>query len=113
VGSRGADDTRSGRAAANENLFRRINERVEELSGDGDELPLVCECSLPDCVARVAGVTAREYEAVRRHPDRFFVAPGHERTDIETVVEARPGYIVVEKRGSAGDVARGDDPRSA
>jgi hypothetical protein len=92
-------DARAERAAENEDLFRRINERVEELSRGLDSLTLVCECADPSCVARLPDVPAAEYEEVRRHSDRFFVAPGHERAEFETVIDVRAGYLVVAKHG--------------
>lgn len=99
---------RERRAAENENLFRRINERVEELSRGVDVLSLICECWRADCTQRLTGVPAAHYVDVRAHPDRFFVLPGHERQEIEDVVEERPGYLVVAKRGVAGEIARDD-----
>lgn len=99
------------RAAENENLFRRINERVEELADGHDVLPIVCECADADCSDRLS-VPRRDYERIRAHAERFFVAPGHEAGDVESVVEEQPGWIVVAKRGEAGEVAREGDPRS-
>jgi len=40
---------RAQRAADNENLFRRVNERVEELSSGLRTLTLVCECADTGC----------------------------------------------------------------
>jgi hypothetical protein len=108
----GAVNTRAERAAENESLFRRINERVEELSQGLDELSIVCECADAGCVERIGGVPTGEYEAVRAHADRFFVVRGHERRDVEAVVDERPLYLIVSKQGPAGDVARAEDPRS-
>jgi hypothetical protein len=105
-------DIRAERAAENESLFRRINERVEELSGERKTLALVCECADGTCVDRLAGVPREEYEAVRAHPDRFIVARGHERLDIERIVQQRGAYLVVEKQGKAAEIVRADDPRS-
>ena len=105
-------DTRAKRAAQNESLFRRINERVEALSGDFDTLTLVCECADAACVERLPGVRRDEYEAVRAQPDRFFVARGHEESEFEAVVEQRRDYLIVAKHGEAGDVAIDEDPRS-
>jgi hypothetical protein len=45
------------------------------------------------------------YESVRANPRRFIVKPGHERRELERVVDARDGYLVVEKVGDAGAVA--------
>jgi hypothetical protein len=35
----------------------------------------------------------------------FAVVPGHERLDVERVVEEGRGYFVVEKLGEAGEAA--------
>lgn len=105
-------DRSAQRAAENENLFRRINERVEELTDDAREgLPIVCECADAACSERLA-VQRDEYERIRAHAEWFFVAPGHEVPAIESVVEEGDGWLVVAKRGEAGDVAREGDPRS-
>lgn len=87
---------RAQRAAENERLFRRINERLEELATD-DSLTLVCECADVACVERIPDVPLAEYQAVRRHSDRFFVLRGHEQRDVEQVVDERAGYLVVAK----------------
>lgn len=107
------EDIRDRRAAENENLFRRVNERVEELSRGLSELPLICECAAAGCAERLPAVPAVLYERVRRNPRWFFVRPGHERRDVESVVEDHRGFLVVEKEGVAGETARDDDPRSA
>jgi hypothetical protein len=59
-------------------------------------LPLICECALTGCSAPIE-VDAATFERVRESPLRFFVAPGHEDLDIESVIEERPGYLIVEK----------------
>ncbi|HET8528205.1 MAG TPA: hypothetical protein VFL60_04785 [Gaiellaceae bacterium] len=105
-------DLRAQRAAENEDLFRRVNERVAELSEGLDALTLVCECADADCAAKLGDVSAAAYRRVRAHGDRFFVASGHERSDVEVVVERQERYVVVEKRGEAGEAAREADPRS-
>lgn len=104
-------DVRAQRAAENEDLFRRVNERVAELSRGLDVLTLVCECADTACSARLTDVPAPEYEQVRSHGTRFFVAPGHVRADVESVVDEHDGYVVVEKRGDAAEAARDADPR--
>jgi hypothetical protein len=39
--------------------------------------------------------------------------PGEEDSPVvETVIEARPGYVIVEKRDQAGEVAEERDPRA-
>jgi hypothetical protein len=50
-------------------------------------------------------VTPAEYEAVRSHPARFFVLPGHEDlTAGEVVVEQHDRFAVVEKQGEEREV---------
>jgi hypothetical protein len=101
-------DTRARRAAQNESLFRRINERVEALSGGLDTLTLVCECADASCVERLSGIRRSVYETVRAHPDRFFVARHHEQREFERVVDEGLDYLIVQKTGEAGEVARSE-----
>lgn len=105
-------DIRARRGAENESIFRRINERVEELSRGEATLSLVCECADVACIERIAGVSVLEYEAVRGHGERFFVVRGHERPLLESIVEERGSYLIVDKRGEAGEIAEENDPRS-
>ena len=96
------------RAARNEALFREVNANIHHLEqryGDSPEQPqFVCECSSSDCVERIR-VASEAYRAVRAHPRRFLLAPGHERPELERVVERHNTYLVVEKTGEAGEVA--------
>lgn len=101
------------RAARNEALFREVNEEVARLEHrlEGDEPLFVCECADETCVERVS-VPLRAYEEVRSHPRRFVLKPGHQQQDIERLVAATDGYVVVEKTEEAGVVAERTDPRS-
>ena len=102
-------DRSASQAAANESIFREVNERVEELA-EGSPVRFLCECADPDCTVRL-DVPLDEYERVRAHGDRFVVAPGHERPELEAVVDVRDGYLVVRKTGETGALAREEDPR--
>ena len=51
------------------------------------------------------------YEALRANPKHFAVLPGHEDTRIEGVLEQCHGFLVVEKKGEAGELAIEHDPR--
>ena len=101
------------RLAHNEAVFREINERIEAgtwvASGD-QRMAFTCECAALGCNVLVE-LTVAEYEAVRAHPRRFLLAPGHELASIEVVVHTGDGYIVVEKQGEAATVAEASDPR--
>ena len=102
------------RIAANEALFRQINERIEQGHWPGEEdhpLALRCECARLGC-NEMLDLLPREYESVREHPRRFIVIPGHEVPETETVVDRGRGYLVVEKFGEAGELAEETYPRS-
>ena len=51
-------DSRQQRVAKNEALFRRVNERIEEindaLAGDSSESDFLCECGDDDCTSPVS-----------------------------------------------------------
>ena len=101
------------RAACNETTIRDVNEGIERGQWPGDEDTPVgfrCECARLGC-NQLVELTVREYEEIRSHPHQFVVVPGHELPDVETVVAARPGYVIVEKRDQAGAAAEHGDPR--
>ena len=107
---------REERIAINETLFRDLNERVQEVVTTlvlelPSALEIFCECGSADCVAKIT-LSVAEYEAVRAHPERFFIVPAHEIPDVEDVVERRTGYWVVEKHEEEAQIARERDPRS-
>jgi hypothetical protein len=102
------------RLAANESVFREINEGIERGQWPGEEDSPVgfrCECARLGC-NELLELTVREYEAVRADPRRFIVVPGHEQLDAEIVLEHHPEYLVVKKLDQAGETAEKNDPRS-
>ena len=111
--------SRDERLAANEALFREVNERVAEIAmhfveggSDTEGVDFACECGSADCSEPIP-MTVGEYEAVRAEPTHFAVAPGHERREIESVIERYPSYFVVEKSDEdAQEVARETDSRT-
>ena len=105
-------DERSARLAANEAIFRSGNELINNAVGDSGVAPFLCECGDQGCFERVS-ISHDAYEAVRAHPARFFVAPGHEDlTAGEVVVEDFSHYSVVEKQGAEAAIVERTDPRS-
>ena len=100
--------------AANETIFRAGNESIAKVAdGKLEKAPFLCECGESTCFARVV-LTPAEYEAVRAHPARFFVVPGHEDlTAGEAVVEECPRYTLVEKQGGEREIVERRDPRSS
>ena len=96
-----------------EAAFRIANDRMaawEESSATEPEL-FFCECLDPDCRQKVS-LTRHEYEAVRSHPRRFFVVPGHEALELEEVVDRREAYLVIEKPPELTPLTTATDPRS-
>ncbi|HEY4812237.1 MAG TPA: hypothetical protein VIH71_14380 [Solirubrobacteraceae bacterium] len=107
------DERLERRVSANEDAFRKVNEAIERGLWQGEEHSLIafrCECASLDC-ASLLDLTRHEYERVRAGPRRFFVQPGHEIPEVETVVETHEFYVVVEKRAAAGAAAEATDPR--
>jgi hypothetical protein len=101
-------DERHGRIAKNETVFRAANREIEhavqEAGGGTDQLiEVLCECGRPGCRG-VITVTVADYDGVHSQDDRFVVLRGHESIEVESVVEERAGYIVVDKFGEAEDI---------
>ena len=106
------DDEIERRVASNEAVFREVNESIASGRWPGDEAAVAfrCECAQLGCDVLI-NLPVLEYERVRAHPRRFIVAAGHQAPEVETVVEAFAGYLVVQKRGEGGRVAEESDPR--
>jgi hypothetical protein len=108
------DEQTQGRVARNQALFRETNEAIERGQWPGEPDKLVrfrCECSRLEC-GQAVEVALSEYERVREWPRRFIVLEGHVVPDAEDVVRRTDRYLVVEKKGAAGQVAEATDPRS-
>jgi hypothetical protein len=117
-------DERAERIGRNEALFRVFNEgvrRVSERFNEGhresfgvvlpDDLEIICECGERECDERIA-VSGSDYERVRSDGALFFIRPGHEKPDVETVVERQEEWWVVRKHeGDPAHLARETDPR--
>jgi hypothetical protein len=105
-------DERSARLAKNEAIFRAGNEIIDKTAGGRLETaPYLCECGEQTCLARVE-LTPAEYEAVRAHPARFFVVPGHEDlTAGEVVVGEHDHFTIVEKQGEQRELVERGTPQ--
>lgn len=92
-------------SARNQLAFREVNERIAELGGDSDGARVswfICECGDLAC-AESLEINPAEYKQVRADGARFVVLQGHERPDVERVVEERARFLVIEWKGSAED----------
>jgi hypothetical protein len=100
------------RLARNEILFREINERLDEMSAPwAKTTDYLCECSELSC-AKTIELTDAEYERVRARATVFVVVPGHERSDIERVIEENDRFLLVQKIVAVEEIVD-RDPRQA
>ncbi|SRR6266566_6890684 len=101
--------------ARNEELFRNVNEQIEEISQtvkrDDPLMEYVCECDRQDCYEKVKATRA-EYESVRSDPTHFIVSLGHQDPSLERVFASNDRFLVVEKLGAAALDAHETNPRS-
>ncbi len=99
------------RLARNEILFREINERLDEMSVPWSKTTdYLCECSEMSCT-KIVELRSDEYERIRSRATVFVVAPGHEKHEIEKVIESNDGYLLVEKVVAVEEIIE-QDPRS-
>ena len=101
------------RLAENESLFRKVNERINELQAgewDVEAIDFMCECADETCL-KVIRLQPAEYERIRNNPTHFVVLPGHEVEDVEDVVERHADYVVVEKHAETAQRVIDADPR--
>jgi hypothetical protein len=108
------DEDLQRRVGGNESVFRDVNEAVRSGRWPGEETAPVafrCECARLGC-SRLIELRTPDYERIRAHPRWFLVAPGHEVSGAEVVVETHENYVVVEKGDEAGEVAEATDPRT-
>jgi hypothetical protein len=111
------DDGRARQVGRNEAIFREINEQVDAINRgladiSDNRMHIVCECGDLLCVDRLV-VPLPTYEEIRADSALFFVKPGHDKPDVEDVVEHAVGYDLVRKRpGVPEQVAEETDPRS-
>ena len=99
------------RLAKNEILFREVNERLDDLATPWSKTTeYLCECSETSCI-EIVELTNTEYERVRSRATVFVLRPGHERPEIEKVVEEHEGFVLVEKIVAVEEIIE-QDPRS-
>lgn len=108
-------DERATRVGKNEALFRQVNERIEQLNESfatiTDTFEVICECGDSGCVMQIS-IANDAYERVRTDATLFIVAPGHENSEVEDIVETQSAYHVVRKHaGVPGRIAVETDPR--
>jgi hypothetical protein len=101
------------RLAANEDVFRRVNEGIARGGWPGEPhapLGFRCECARLGCNTLIE-ISPADYERVRSRPDHFFALRGHEIPEVETVVETLGDVVIVEKLGAGAEEAAERNPR--
>lgn len=109
-------DERARRVGLNEAIFRQVNEQIRDLDrGFGTEqstMSVICECGSSDCTERLE-LRVEEYERVRSDARLYVIVPGHQIPSVESVVEQRDGFDVVQKdEGAPAELSRELNPRS-
>ena len=106
------DELAAEKIARNNAVFRAANDEIDAVAAghgltDGRAVPFICECSDERCT-QIIRLTLAEYARVRSNPRWFAHAPGHEESVPGTVqlVDRNDRYLLVEKIGRAGEVAR-------
>ena len=86
------------RFAANQRIFREVNERLREVADPSIAFAqYICECSHAHC-SETLELDLADYDAIRSTPNAFVIAPGHEQLEHERVVEdANDRFMLVEK----------------
>jgi hypothetical protein len=91
------------RAARNEEVFRDVNEQIEqggELHGVASPMRFHCECDRETCFEQVE-LRPDEYRQVVERRYCFVIIPGHDDPRVERLVEEYETHCVVEKIGEA------------
>jgi len=101
----------AAKAARNQSLWREVNERIRLVASDAGDMEFLCECADLGCTETLH-LSLAEYEHIRSSPTRFPIALGHELPEFENVIEETNGYAVVQKKGTAAEVAAQLDHRS-
>jgi CheY-like chemotaxis protein len=77
---------------------RAVNDDLIRLSAaHGGIRRIVCECSRRICT-ELLDVTVADYDAVRAHPTRLLVVPGHELEEVQRVVSRTRWVAVVQEQ---------------
>ena len=79
--------------------FRDLNDRIVRAASELDFegfVPLVCECPNERCF-RLVRTTLDEYHAIREHPTRLVLFPGHDDVEGGELVAETDRYTLVDQ----------------
>jgi hypothetical protein len=96
------DESSAYEGARNQDLGRKINDRIELRSGpdQANKTWVVCECSDGDCEVLIE-LTLEQYQRIRAADSHFVVVAGHESPDLERIVAREGKWLTVQKIGEA------------
>ena len=106
---------RPERVALTEAAFRLANARMagwHEAFAGGDGELFFCECAIEGCREKIR-LDRAAYESVRSDSRHFAVLRQHIIPDLETEIEAREGYSVIEKPSALLPLLTEADPRES
>jgi hypothetical protein len=83
------------RIVQTELFFRAINEEIARLDGHASAT-FICECGNPAC-SEALELSSPALQQLHSEKGLFVVLPGHEISDVETVVDRSNGYLIVRK----------------
>jgi hypothetical protein len=105
---------RTERVALTEAAFRIANDRMagwdDAFAGHDGDL-FFCECAFDGCRERIR-LRRPDYESIRADPRHFAVLREHILPDLETEIEAREGYSIIEKPSALLPLLTETHPRS-
>ena len=85
---------------ANQDVFRRANERllaaVRDVIDDARPIPFLCECPDPDCRSTVQ-LSIERFRDLREMDKRYAIVTGHPVLDGERPVEVDGEVTIVQK----------------
>jgi hypothetical protein len=90
------DELTQKRLEHNEQVFRAVNEEIDDRAEGTGVLEFVCECADTGCSETIR-LAHGDYTHVRSGEKRYVVVPGHEVPGLEEVVETHDTYLIVEK----------------
>ena len=88
-------------------LYREVNENIRAVQrsfGMPRSLEVMCECGC-GCSLQIK-ISAADYARVRSGPTYFLVAPEHQASEVDRVVEDHGSWLLVEAVGVAAGIAR-------
>jgi hypothetical protein len=95
-------ESSSEKRVGNEKATRRDNRKLQSTVEGFHEMLATnnirfsCECDQDNCNA-IIEMANHTYTSLHKSPNRFTIKPGHERLDIEKIVDRYYGFLVIEK----------------